>query len=216
MQPKLAPEWIRLESTLGERPKLSGTNVQQIRKSLADPALEAAARNRRHDPALHIVSVRKPRIPLETKPRAEPDGCLTSDGGGFCVGDLNTEDVTAAFLCKTLSLTVVSVGYGLAPEAPWPAALEDCCKASHWLSRHFQADHVRIFGRGTLALSTAIKLAQDGIHANGVAALAPLTIDTRAIKDDGHKSRVENAEAPILSAETLNIFLGKYRAARGI
>ncbi|RSL85563.1 hypothetical protein CEP52_016113, partial [Fusarium oligoseptatum] len=54
MQPKLAPEWIRLESALGERPKLSGTTVQQIRKSLADPALEAAARNRRHDPALHI------------------------------------------------------------------------------------------------------------------------------------------------------------------
>ena len=33
-------------------------------------------------------------------------------------------------------VTVVSIGYRLAPEAPWPAGAEDCYDAAEWLVKN--------------------------------------------------------------------------------
>lgn len=47
-------------------------------------------------------------------------------GGGWVLGDLDTHDQVARTLCNRLGATVVSVDYPLAPENPYPAALESC------------------------------------------------------------------------------------------
>lgn len=39
-------------------------------------------------------------------------------------------------------VTVVSIGYRLAPEDPWPAGAEDCYDAAEWLVKNGQS----IFG----------------------------------------------------------------------
>jgi len=61
-------------------------------------------------------------------------------GGGFVIGDLNTMDGTCRELAVNTTHTVVSVDYRLAPEAPFPAAAEDCIDAVQWL----QAEAVNI------------------------------------------------------------------------
>lgn len=57
-------------------------------------------------------------------------------GGGFVIGDL---DMTEA-ICRTLAALsesiVVSVDYRLAPEAPFPAGLDDCQAVVDWLVQH--------------------------------------------------------------------------------
>jgi len=55
-------------------------------------------------------------------------------GGGFMLGDLDTHDTIARYLCRHTGSKVVSVDYRLAPEFGFPAGLEDCYHALLWVS----------------------------------------------------------------------------------
>jgi acetyl esterase len=54
--------------------------------------------------------------------------------GGFVSGTIDTDQIWKAELSRELGVTVVSVDYRLAPEHPYPAALEDCYAALRWLA----------------------------------------------------------------------------------
>ncbi len=53
-------------------------------------------------------------------------------GGGWTIGDLDTGDSVCRFLAANVPATVLSVGYRLAPEHPFPAAVEDAFAAFRW------------------------------------------------------------------------------------
>jgi acetyl esterase len=57
-------------------------------------------------------------------------------GGGWVVGTLDTYDPLCRALAAAVPAVVVSVGYRLAPEHRWPAAVEDAYAATLWASRH--------------------------------------------------------------------------------
>ena len=68
-------------------------------------------------------------------------------GGGFVLGDLDTHDEPCRILCREAGIHVLSVGYRLAPEHPFPAALDDADAALRWAQTHaatFGADPRRI------------------------------------------------------------------------
>jgi len=54
-------------------------------------------------------------------------------GGGYVVGKIEQDDPSAHYYAKNLNCVVVSVGYRLAPDFPFPAALEDCYAALKWV-----------------------------------------------------------------------------------
>ena len=54
-------------------------------------------------------------------------------GGGFVFGDLDTHDELCRLLCVHAEVSVIAVDYRLAPEAPFPAAVEDALAAFHWV-----------------------------------------------------------------------------------
>lgn len=60
-------------------------------------------------------------------------------GGGWVLGDLDTYEALCAEMARGLDMPVVSVGYRLAPEHPWPAAPEDCEAAARWVAGAPQA-----------------------------------------------------------------------------
>jgi acetyl esterase len=55
-------------------------------------------------------------------------------GGGFVIGDLDTHNALCTELSAELDLPVLAVDYRMAPEAPFPAAPDDCEAVARWLA----------------------------------------------------------------------------------
>jgi len=57
-------------------------------------------------------------------------------GGGFWLGSIEGSDIACRELCLASGALVVSVGYRLAPEHPFPVPVEDCYAALCWVSEN--------------------------------------------------------------------------------
>src|ERR1700757_1578134 len=73
---------------------------------------------------------------LSTDPQEGIPVVLFFHGGGWVVGDLDTYDGTAREHAVGADAIVVSVDYRLAPEHPYPAAVEDAWTATLWVAEH--------------------------------------------------------------------------------
>jgi acetyl esterase len=65
-----------------------------------------------------------------------PPGIVYYHGGGWISGDLRTHDASCRLLAAVSGCVVVSVDYRLAPEYPFPAAVDDAVAAYAWVHRH--------------------------------------------------------------------------------
>ncbi|MEA2306618.1 MAG: hypothetical protein QOH43_3898 [Solirubrobacteraceae bacterium] len=66
-----------------------------------------------------------------------PHGLLVFlHGGGFVVGGIDTHDGVCRLLCRHAGVHVLSVDYRLAPEHPFPAAVDDSVAAWRWVAEH--------------------------------------------------------------------------------
>ncbi len=89
-------------------------------------------------------------------------------GGGFVMGDLDTHDDACRLLCEASGMPWLSVAYRLAPEAPFPAAVDDALASARWALKHlhsFGATRLALAGDSAganLAAVTAAGLARDG------------------------------------------------------
>lgn len=57
-------------------------------------------------------------------------------GGGWVIGNIDTHDGTCRGLADAVDALVVSVDYRLAPEHPFPAAVDDSFAALQWVAEH--------------------------------------------------------------------------------
>ncbi|MGV2622922.1 UNVERIFIED_CONTAM: alpha/beta hydrolase fold domain-containing protein [Halobacillus marinus] len=67
---------------------------------------------------------------------------LWMHGGGFILGAYDESDGLCSDIVKAAGCVVVSVDYRLAPEHPYPAALEDCYTALTWIADHHEAMNI--------------------------------------------------------------------------
>jgi acetyl esterase/lipase len=80
-----------------------------------------------------------PAVPVRIyrpEKRSGPAAVYTVHGGGFIVGDLETEHALAARLARELGVVVVSVDYRLAPETSFPGPLEDVYAGLVWTAEN--------------------------------------------------------------------------------
>lgn len=86
-------------------------------------------------------------------------------GGGWVAGDLETNDAACRRIANTASATVISVDYRLAPEHPFPAAVDDAYAVLGWVHSNASAlsgdqDRVVVVGSsagGNLAAAIALR-----------------------------------------------------------
>jgi acetyl esterase len=98
-------------------------------------------------------------------PAADMHGVLVwLHGGGWILGDLDCFDPLARALANRSQCAVLAVDYRLAPEHPYPAAIDDAWAATTWASQRFK--RVAVGGDsagGNLAAAVAIRAREHAI-----------------------------------------------------
>jgi acetyl esterase len=132
----------------------------------------------------------------------QPGLLLFFHGGGWVVGDLESHDVPASALAAALGREVVAVDYRLAPEHPYPAALEDCLAVTRALSARRPVVAGDSAG-GNLAAAVAQALGGEPLTAQVL--IYPVT-DCAA----EHPSYAEYATGHLLTAEGMRHYVRTY------
>ncbi len=101
-------------------------------------------------------------------------------GGGFVFGLTPPHLQMGAYLARKTGMRTLMVDYRLAPDYPFPAALDDCVTAYCWLLKQgFSAQSIAIAGDsagGNLTITSMMKLRDSGIPLPAAAAcLSPVT-----------------------------------------
>lgn len=83
-------------------------------------------------------------------------------GGGYVTGGINSHQAMCVLMAQTLKLKVLLPEYRLAPEHPFPAALDDALKTYRWLlAQGCKSSNIIVSGDsagGGLALATVLSL----------------------------------------------------------
>ena len=125
-----------LEAFLPMFPPAELTDPVTARKSLAELAAAAPAPDTTGMEIDDRTVPADPDVPVRVYRPHRPHGAIVwLHGGGFVMGDLETEHPWAVRVADGSGAVVVSVGYRLAPEHRFPAALDDACAALTWTAQ---------------------------------------------------------------------------------
>ncbi|WP_370331169.1 alpha/beta hydrolase [Mycolicibacterium hippocampi] len=160
---------------------------------------EVTAEDRSVDGPAGPIAVRVYRPPSD---KAVLPAVVFIHGGGWSVGDLDTYDGTARLHAAAAEAVVVSVDYRLAPEHPYPAAVDDVWAVTQWVFSHagqIGVDPARVAAAGDSAggnlTAVVAQLARDA----GTPLRFQLLWYPSTTFDTSLSSFTENADAPILS-----------------
>lgn len=104
-------------------------------------------------------------------PGATTDACIVYvHGGGMIMGTLDGYDRRCAAYAASTGVPLIAVDYRLAPEHPYPAAVDDVVDAVRWVASHAEefgidAERIAIAGDsagGGIAAGVALRLRDEG------------------------------------------------------
>ncbi|MFD8594345.1 alpha/beta hydrolase [Kitasatospora sp. NPDC059646] len=133
-------EAVRAQRAAAGTPPLYTRTLGEARAAdLAD--LRAAAGNPEPVSSVEELTVDGPGGPLPLRVYRPESGdrlpvLLYLFGGGWTLGSLDTGDAICRRLTNAVGCVTVSVGYRLAPEHPFPAAVHDVVAAAEWIAAH--------------------------------------------------------------------------------
>jgi acetyl esterase len=131
---------VKLAELAGSTSFLSGMSVEEARAHAraearvigAQPPIPMARVEALQVPGQGGAIPARLYIPGELAPGAAMPLTIYFHGGGWVVGDLETHDGVCRFLAASAGTAVLAIDYRLAPEHPFPAAVEDAWAAFAW------------------------------------------------------------------------------------
>ncbi len=154
---------------------------------------------------------------FDTRIEREPGPAVVFfHGGGWVIGSVDSHASLAAEMARQLDLPVISVDYRLAPEAPFPAAVEDAEAAARWVAESPAVLERGVTGLvltgdsagGNLTIVTSLAL-RDRPAAVPVLVQAPLYPATDATRS--YASFDAFADGYLLTREAMGWFGSHYR-----
>jgi monoterpene epsilon-lactone hydrolase len=88
-------------------------------------------------------------------------------GGGYIFGSPKTHRQTLIAMARAFGAPVYGLDYRLAPEHPFPAAVEDAARAYQWLLRKYPSSEIVLAGDSAgagLAIATALGVRDQGLR----------------------------------------------------
>ena len=206
-----SPEFYDLVKRMRARPRQLDQTVDQSRVNF-----EAMSRNFKPAADASFERVDADGVAAEwvsTEAGKQLPVILFFHGGGYCIGSAETHRDLVSRLCTAAGARALSVDYRLAPENPFPAAVDDGVAAYRWLRRQgVPASSIVIAGDsagGGLALATllALKEAGDELPAGGVC-MSPVTDHTKSGESMRTKVDLDPMVHPTSSTANSNRYLG--------
>jgi acetyl esterase len=165
----------------------------------------------------HVASVADRRspsgVPVRIYEPLQPDDAtlIYLHGGGFVVGDVETHDPLCRRVANATGARVLSVDYRLAPEHPFPAALDDAESVLGWLCAEDPGRPVGVAGDSagaSLAAGLAIRARDKQIPLTAQLLFYPATDPAMT-----SPSMIENGEGYFLTREDMAWFYRQYLPA---
>ena len=141
---------------------------------------------------------------------------LSLHGGGMIVGSPQLELMTHGRMARDLGAVVVAPDYRLAPESPFPAALDDCMATLGWMREHadelgIDADRIAVAGAsagGGLAAAVAQRSHDEGISLRAQGLVYPM-LDDRTVLEHDHNGRGQIVWTPESNRYAWTAYLGR-------
>lgn len=132
-------------------------------------------------------------------------------GGGFVFGVTPQHIGMVAYLARSMDAHALMVDYRLAPDHPFPAALDDCVTAYRWLlGQGISPQNVVLAGDsagGNLVITTMMKLRDGGEPLPAAAACLSPVADL-----SDHPSPAEGFKDPLLPPKAMRFYSASYVA----
>ncbi|MFG2330867.1 alpha/beta hydrolase [Streptomyces sp. NPDC048604] len=126
-----------LEAFIPFLPEMDMRDPAASRRAFADRAAAAPPPDTAHLDVEDRTVPADPDVPVRIyRPRDAHGAIVWMHGGGGVFGTLDTEHPWAARIAEGSGATVISVGYRLAPEHPFPAAQDDAYAVLAWAAGH--------------------------------------------------------------------------------
>ncbi len=207
-------EFAAFLKTLQSRPAPTGLSFAELRERFS-----AFARQFVPAADLRFEAVDAGGVPAEwcIPPDVRSRGALLYlHGGGYCIGCVRDYREFAGRLAKATRCRVLSVEYRLAPEHPFPAALDDALEVYRWLRTSHPDQDIVLGGDsagGGLSMALLISLRDQGTSLPSGAFLISPSTD---LAKEGASMQTRAAVDPIVTPETTQRYAKAYAGARSV
>ena len=140
-------------------------------------------------------------------------GLVWYHGGGWVLGSLDLAEVSCRQLAVDADCIVISVDYRLAPEHPFPAAIDDCLAATAWVhanAAEIGVDPQRLAVGGDSAGGNLAACVAYGAREQAMPLVLQLLVYPVVDADFERASYVDNAEGFLLTSDAMRFYWDLY------
>ncbi|XP_029425924.1 hormone-sensitive lipase isoform X1 [Nannospalax galili] len=166
----------------------------------------------------NLVKSEGPRLELRPRPQQVPRSrslVIHIHGGGFVAQTSKSHEPYLKSWAQELGAPIISIDYSLAPEAPFPRALEECFFAYCWAVKHCAllgstGEQICLAGDsagGNLCITVSLRAAAYGVRVpDGIMAAYPVT----TLQPAASPSRLLSLIDPLLPLSVLSKCVSAY------
>ncbi|MFZ3141001.1 alpha/beta hydrolase [Polaromonas sp.] len=216
MQPSSEADFLRAlyqgwSDRMAANPAMTIADLRGLFDEWQQPTLEPEGVTYKSDTVAGVEAIWA--LPLDADTRKV---ILYTHGGGFAVGSAASHRKLAGHLARHLGVTAVVLDYRRAPEHPFPAQIEDATAVyRELLARGFKAQDITTSGDsagGNLAISTVLKLRDDGVALPGAVIAFSPWLDMEHV---GKTLQTNAATDALVSKAVLEAMSGMFLGEKG-